>query len=68
MCVIDKVVNVENFINLDESGDFKLGSGIFYKWKMLFIIEMFFYFCFIVKKFIFNNKWYFICIIFIIFV
>lgn len=31
MCVIDKVVNVENFINLDESGDFKLRSGIFYK-------------------------------------
>lgn len=55
MCVIDKVVNVENFINLDESGDFKLGSGIFYKWKMLFIIEMFFYFCFIVKKYLIIN-------------
>lgn len=55
MCVTDKVVNVENFTNLDESGDPKSGSGISYKWKMLFTIEMFSYFCFIVKKYLITN-------------
>lgn len=67
MCVTDKVVNVENFTNLDESGDPKSGSGISYKWKMLFTTEMFSYFCFIVKK-ILNNKWFFTRIISTIFV